>query len=58
MAVDIPFVNTVDAARFVVRDLPRTRITVPVFGSATPLAGPFGWSTERCVHTKSGDCQR
>ena len=57
-AVDIPLVNTVDATRRVGGDLPGFSFGVPLLGSATPLAGPFAWSTERCVHTQSGVCQR
>ena len=52
-AVDIPLVNTVDAAGLVVCDLPRVGLRVPLLGSPTPFARPVCWSTKRCAHIET-----
>ena len=53
-AVDIPLVDTVDAARLIAGDLPRVGRGVPLLGSATPLTRPVCRSTKRCAHTETG----
>lgn len=58
LPVDVPFVDTVDTTGFVVCDLPRVGLGVPLFGSSAPFAGPGCRSTKRYAHTEYGVGQR
>jgi len=58
LPVDVPLVNTVDAARCAIGNLPRVRLGVPLLGSPTPLAGSCCRSTKRYGHTRTGVVHR